>query len=136
MKIKSVKSDTNNKMTLNLLNQKIQFSDLSLEIWEIKYYFWVRKWDFHPAFCFQFLIWLLNNKLHGLSHSGGHHSLLFDQEFPKNAQLQRHLANRNTIWRYFVSMRFYLAMLFILSIEILENCSEHTVILEYFNIKE
>ena len=28
-------------------------------------------------------IQLLNNKFHGLSPSGGHHSLLSDQEFPK-----------------------------------------------------
>ena len=31
------------------------------------------------------IIWLLNNKLHGLSPYGGHHSLLFDQEFQKLA---------------------------------------------------
>ena len=43
------------------------------------------------------LIWLLNNKFHGLSPSGGHHSLLFDQGFPNNAttapisQLECHL---------------------------------------------
>ena len=43
-------------------------------------------------------------------------SLLFDQGFPNNTWLQRHLANRNAIWQYFVSMRLYLAMLFILSI--------------------
>ena len=54
-------------------------------------------------------IWLLNNKSHGLSPSGGHHSILFDQVFPNNAQLQRHLANQNAIWWYFVSMRLYLA---------------------------
>ena len=46
-----------------------------------------------------------------LSPSGGHHSLLFDQGFPNKAGVQRHLADRNGIWRYFVSM-----MLFILSI--------------------
>jgi hypothetical protein len=28
-------------------------------------------------------IWLLNNNFHGLSPSGGHHSLLFDQGFKK-----------------------------------------------------
>ena len=50
--------------------------------------------------------------------SGGHHSLLFDQGFPNNSQLQPHLANRNTIWQYFVSMRLYLAMLFILLIQL------------------
>ena len=32
-----------------------------------------------------------------------------------NVWLQRHLADRNTIWRYFASMRLNLAMLFILS---------------------
>ena len=31
------------------------------------------------------LIRLLNNKFHGLSPSGGHHSLLFDQGFKKIA---------------------------------------------------
>jgi hypothetical protein len=35
---------------------------------------------------------LLNNKFHGLSPS-----LLFDQRFPNNARLQRHLADRNAI---------------------------------------
>ena len=30
-------------------------------------------------------IWLLNNKFHGLSPYGGHHSLLFDQGFQKMA---------------------------------------------------
>ena len=40
---------------------------------------------------------LLNNKFHGLSPSGGHHSLLFDKGFPNNVRLQCHLANRNTI---------------------------------------
>ena len=34
-----------------------------------------------------------------------------------NVWIQRHLAKRNAIWWYFVSMRLYLAMLFILSIE-------------------
>ena len=51
-----------------------------------------------------------------MSLSGSHHSLLFDQGFPNNTQLQRHIAGRNAIWRYFVSMRLYLVMLFILSI--------------------
>ena len=50
-----------------------------------------------------------------MSPSGGHHSLLFDQGFPNKVGLQCHLADRNAIWRYFVSMRLYLAMLFILS---------------------
>ena len=45
----------------------------------------------------------------------------FDQGFPNNARLQRHLADRNAIWRYFVSMRLYLAMLFILSITSLDE---------------
>ena len=40
---------------------------------------------------------LLNNKFHGLSPSGGHHSLLFDRGLPTNAKLQHHLADRNTI---------------------------------------
>ena len=61
-------------------------------------------------------IQLLNNKFHGLSPPGGQHSLLFDQGFPNNARLQRHLANWNAIWWYFVLMRLYLAMLLILSI--------------------
>ena len=43
---------------------------------------------------------LLHNKFHELSPSGGHHSLLFDQGFPNNARLQRHLANRNATWRF------------------------------------
>ena len=62
------------------------------------------------------VIWLLNNKFHELSPSASHHSLLFDQGLPSNAQLQRHLADRNAIRWYFVSVRLYLAMLFILSI--------------------
>ena len=37
-------------------------------------------------------IQLLNNKFHGLCPSGGLHSLLFDQGFPDNTRLQRHLA--------------------------------------------
>ena len=40
---------------------------------------------------------LLNNKFHGLSPYGSHHSLLFDQGLLNNIQLQRHLANRNAI---------------------------------------
>ena len=67
------------------------------------------------SLCLHVTIRLLNNKFHWLSPSCGHHSLLFDQRFSNKAQLQRHLANRNAIWRYFVSMRLYLAMLFILS---------------------
>ena len=67
------------------------------------------------------LIRLLNKKFHGLSPSGGHHTLLFDQGFPSNGQLQRHLTDWNAIWQYFVSMRLYLAMLFILSIHTLLN---------------
>ena len=47
---------------------------------------------------------LLNNKLHGLSPSGGHHSLLFDQGFPNQAGLQ---GNQNAIWQYFVLIRLY-----------------------------
>ena len=46
------------------------------------------------------IIRLLNNKFYGLSPSGSHHSLLFDQEFPNNSRVQHHLANRNAIWRY------------------------------------
>ena len=42
-------------------------------------------------------IWLLNNNFHGLSPYGGHHSLLFDQGFPNNPRLQRHLADWNAI---------------------------------------
>jgi hypothetical protein len=34
---------------------------------------------------FDFSIQLLNNKFYGLSPFGGHHSLLFDQEFQKMA---------------------------------------------------
>ena len=49
-------------------------------------------------------IQLLNNKFHGLSPSGGHHSLLFDQGLPSNERL--HTGNWNAIWRYFVSMRY------------------------------
>ena len=60
---------------------------------------------------------LLNNNIHGLSPSVGHHSLLFDQGFPNNARIQHHLADWNAIWQYFVLMRLYQAMLFILSIE-------------------
>ena len=41
----------------------------------------------------------------------------FDQGFPNKVWIKRHLANRNAIWWYFVSMRLYLAMLFFLSIE-------------------
>ena len=65
---------------------------------------------------------LLNNKFHGLSPFGGH-SLLYDQGFPNNVRLQRLLADWNAIWWYFVSMRLYLAMLFILSI--VENNQLH-----------
>ena len=36
-------------------------------------------------------------KIHGLSPSCSHRSLLFDQRFSNKAQLQRHLANRNAI---------------------------------------
>ena len=67
----------------------------------------------------KFAIRLLNNKFHGLSPSGSHHSLLFDQGFPNNAQLQLHLADQNAIYQYFVSMRLYLAMMFILSMNFL-----------------
>ena len=74
-------------------------------------------WCYIPSSAvFRPTIRLINNKFHGLSPSGGHHSLLFDQGFPNNAWLQHHLSDRNTIWRYFVLMRLYLAMLFILSI--------------------
>ena len=45
-----------------------------------------------------------------------HQSLLFDQGFPNNARLQHQLADQNTIWRYLVSIRLYLTMLFILSL--------------------
>ena len=55
-------------------------------------------------------IWLLNKKFHGLCPSVGHHSLLFDQGFPNNGQLQCHLVDRNVIRRYFVSMRLYLVV--------------------------
>ena len=43
--------------------------------------------NFEPSFSFylELLIQLLNNKFHGLSPSGGHHSLFFDQEFQKIA---------------------------------------------------
>ena len=44
---------------------------------------------------------LLNNNIHGLSPSVGHHSLLFDQGFPNNARIQRHLADWWAIWQYF-----------------------------------
>ena len=75
-------------------------------------------WSFDPMSSLENVIYkiipLLNNKFHGLSV--GHHSLLLDQGFANNAWLQRNLADRNAIWGYFVSMRLYLAMLFILSI--------------------
>ena len=58
------------------------------------------------AQCVDLWIRLLNNKFHGLSPSGGHQSLFFDKGFPNNMQLQHHLADLNTIWWYFESMRF------------------------------
>ena len=71
----------------------------------------------YPNLYYAVFIRLLSNKFHGLSPSGGHYSLLFDQGFPNNAQLQCHLVDRDAIWRFYVSMLLYLAMLFILSIE-------------------
>ena len=62
--------------------------------------------EFHPT-----TIRLLNNKFLGLSPSGGHHSLLFDQ---RGSQI---LHAYSAIWpirQYFVSMRLYPTMLFIL----------------------
>ena len=59
-----------------------------------------KSWSFlelfdHPSqifhFCFEFNFLTQNNKFHWLCLSGGHHSFLFDQGFPKNAQLQRYL---------------------------------------------
>ena len=69
--------------------------------------FWLQAWwisgrlqtcHYHKGICQEKsksnqAIWLLNNKF----LSGGHHSLLLDQGFPNNGQLQRHLANPNTI---------------------------------------
>ena len=60
------------------------------------------------------LIPLLDDKLYGLSPSGGNHSLLFDQGFRKIRAPSD--GDHTTIWLYFVLMRLYLAMLFISSI--------------------
>ena len=46
----------------------------------------------------KFTIQLLNNKFHGLSCSGGHHSLLFDLEFKK-------IAGRNWSERHLMVIR-------------------------------
>ena len=46
------------------------------------------------------------------SESSTFASLLFDQGFPNNARLQRHLADQNAIWLYFASIQ----LLFISSI--------------------
>ena len=64
----------------------------------------------------------VNNKFHGLSSSGVHHSFLFDQGSPNNTKLQHHQANQNgAIGRYFVKMKLYLTMLFILLISLAAN---------------
>ena len=44
------------------------------------------------------------------------HHFRLTKGFPKNSQLQRHLANQNAIWRYFTLIRVCLALLFIISI--------------------
>jgi hypothetical protein len=45
------------------------------------------------------------------------HHFCLTKGFPKNSQLQRHLADRSTIWQYFTLIRLCLAFLFIISIQ-------------------
>ena len=49
----------------------------------------------------------MNNNIRTVqSESSTFASLSFDQGFPKTAQLQRHLADQNAIWRYFAMIQF------------------------------